>query len=151
MILGQLKMGEYPTKSRALGHWRDFFMFVWPWLAKKSKQLCWWWENVINTAFTSSAQIITLKTQPTQGHKATNKGWSKWFYKKDGKLGKMVLLQMAMVAQVAVLGAASQVGSVFLGTGLGLASLSNWIWRFRNIAKRTMDPRVESFCQSSSK
>ena len=38
----------------------------------------------------------------------------------------MVLLQMAVVAQVAtVLGSASQVGAVFLGTGLGLASLSN--------------------------
>ena len=34
---------------------------------------------------------------------------------------------MAVVAQVAVLGAASQVGSVFLGTGLGLGSLSNGI------------------------
>ena len=34
---------------------------------------------------------------------------------------------MAVVAQVAVLGAASQVGAVFLGSGLGLGSLSNRI------------------------
>ena len=32
---------------------------------------------------------------------------------------------MAVVAQVAVLGAAGQVGLVFLGTGLGLGSLSH--------------------------
>ena len=36
----------------------------------------------------------------------------------------MALYLIAVVAQVAVLGAASQVGAVFLGTGLGLGSLS---------------------------
>ena len=39
----------------------------------------------------------------------------------------MALYLIAVVAQVAVLGAASQVGAVFLGTGLGLGSLSHRI------------------------
>ena len=89
-------------------------------------------NNYVGDGRTSSILLLqetrkSLHWKHSVSHKATNKGWSKWFYKKDGKLGKMVLLQMAMVAQVAVLGAASQVGSVFLGTGLGLGSLSNGI------------------------
>ena len=116
-------------------------------------------NNYVGDGRTSSILLLQVARKSLHWkhnqHKATRqptRDGQNGSIKKDGKLGKMVLLQMAVVAQVAtVLGSASQVGSVFLGTGLGLASLSNWIWRFRNIAKRTMDPRVESFCQSSSK